>query len=240
MTVAGPFETLAEAVIELTRSIMSGGDIVEAPDWDTRRKEFAALFSVTNPFDQTKIPKATICNDAALVSYVREIILGTLDHAVESGKETYTYHQRMVEPLDQIEYCLNELKRNPGSARAVITVRRPDDCLLVDQPCLQLIQFKMAYNKLNMTTYWRSRDLFKALYMNCFALILFGIEFAKQLGVEFGMYTDYSESLHIYERDWVRAENISSLEGDFAYIISHDFWNDYKNPFDDQSVIYDS
>jgi len=225
------YTTLAEAVIDLTRSVAASGVTVDASDWNTRRKEAPAVFTISDPLDQTRIPKATICNDAALTDYANEILLGTLDHAVSSGKEAYTYHARMVEPVNQIDFCINELKRNRYSNRAVITIRRPEDSNIDDQPCLQLIQFKIYEDRLNMTTFWRSRDLFKALYMNCFALILFGRETANALGVKMGVYTDHSESLHLYERDWSGANSISEMSDADVYIDSDDFWIDYANPY---------
>ncbi|MDR0818245.1 MAG: thymidylate synthase [Oscillospiraceae bacterium] len=226
------YQTLAEALISLTNTVMTDGEIVESPDWNTRRIELPAVFTVENPLDQRFVPKATICNDASLFSYVNEILNGTMDDAVESGLEAYTYHSRMVFPVDQIEYCAEELKRNLNSNRAVITIRHPEDNKVEDQPCLQLVQFKVYSGRLNMTTFWRSRDLFKALYMNCFALIRLGVEISEAIQLPFGIYTDHSEGLHIYERDWNQAKQIQNLSFSDAIISADDFWIDFTNPYD--------
>jgi thymidylate synthase len=57
---------------------------------------------------------------------------------------------------------------------------------------------------LNMNTHWRSRDLYKAWFMNVYALTdlqrTIADEIARKRGepVQVGRYVDISDSLHIY------------------------------------------
>ena len=57
---------------------------------------------------------------------------------------------------------------------------------------------------LNMNTHWRSRDLYKAWFMNVYAftelqrIIAEGISEKINRPVEVGRYVDISDSLHIY------------------------------------------
>jgi thymidylate synthase len=78
-----------------------------------------------------------------------------------------------------------------------------------DPPCLQRIWCRLVANEagelsLNMNTHWRSRDLYKAWFMNVYALtelqriIAEGISEAKGVPVRVGRYVDISDSLHIY------------------------------------------
>jgi hypothetical protein len=55
-----------------------------------------------------------------------------------------------------------------------------------------------------MNTHWRSRDGYKAAFMNMVALTTLQVEIARRLGarlgreVELGRYADISDSFHIY------------------------------------------
>ena len=63
-----------------------------------------------------------------------------------------------------------------------------------------------------MTTFWRSRDLFKAWADNVIALTYWGREIAEEVGKRTGVetilggYTDVSNSLHIYGQDFAQVE----------------------------------
>ena len=83
------------------------------------------------------------------------------------------------------------------------------DPLTDDPPCLQRIWCRLLANEagelsLNMNTHWRSRDLYKAWFMNVYALtdlqrvIADGIAQKRDEPVKVGRYVDISDSLHIY------------------------------------------
>jgi thymidylate synthase len=78
-----------------------------------------------------------------------------------------------------------------------------------DPPCLQRIWCRLVADEknnlvLNMNTHWRSRDLYKAWYMNVYALTnlqqIIAERIARKLGrtVLVGRYVDVTDSLHIY------------------------------------------
>jgi thymidylate synthase len=78
-----------------------------------------------------------------------------------------------------------------------------------DPPCLQRIWCRLVEDKggqmtLNMNTHWRSRDLYKAWFMNVYALTdlqrIIAEKISKKIGkpVTVGRYVDISDSLHIY------------------------------------------
>jgi len=152
----------------------------------------------------------------------------------KSGKWTYTYHQRLAaywpaqiaankewvgladvdDPyndslaVDQLDYIVNELIRSNYSRRAqAITWMPTCDPETSDPPCLQRIWARIVHDGelwLNMNTHWRSRDLWKAWFMNAFAMVglqrSIALEVSNQIGreVKVGRYCDISDSLHIY------------------------------------------
>ena len=154
--------------------------------------------------------------------------------APEEGKWTYTYHKRLfsygisglmnvpttvsenglavVDSLEvnQIEYMVDSLAKCPFTRRAqAITWMPTCDPPTDDPPCLQRLWARMLRDergvfRLDMNSYWRSRDLWKAWFMNAYAIIdlqaRMAVELEKRLGVpvRVGRYVDTSDSLHIY------------------------------------------
>jgi len=101
--------------------------------------------------------------------------------------------------INQIEYIIQKLKKNPYSRRAqAITWRPLIDPYHSDPPCLQRIYMRIKGGKLLMQTTWRSRDLFRAWEANVNGMIRIQKRIAEELGVEMGHYLDFSNSLHIY------------------------------------------
>jgi len=79
-----------------------------------------------------------------------------------------------------------------------------DDC-----PCLQRVWCRILDDedgipRLNMNTHWRSRDAYKAAFMNIFAFTELQREIAGKVSaklgsdVEVGRYVDITDSYHIY------------------------------------------
>ncbi|MEM4610295.1 MAG: hypothetical protein QW190_05365, partial [Thermoproteota archaeon] len=69
-------------------------------------------------------------------------------------------------------------------------------------------------DRLIMETCWRSRDAMKAAFMNIYALTILQKQVAEELSKKTGRmiipgeYVDFSNSYHIYETDFERAENL--------------------------------
>ena len=200
----------------------------DKPD-DPPSKDATVMVTVTNPFNEPRIHKNFPGGPEELEAYRQEVVHGIHDHWVDpaAGKWTYTYHERLfsycpVEDLrdantpkpfgavDQIQYVIDCLAKAGHSRRAqAITWMPTADPQTDDPPCLQRIWCRLVDDEagqltLNMNTHWRSRDLYKAWFMNVYALTdlqrLMAEEISKQRGVpvRVGRYVDISDSLHIY------------------------------------------
>lgn len=196
--------------------LLQEAPIIPCPDWNTNQKELSMTMVIEHPLRDNMISKLAFCDPASLEQYCQEMLDGILDFEIDKGKWKYTYHDRMVRyPVDnQIDFpnnwCLNqldfiiyELKRNPESRRAVIDVRdNSQDMYSEDPACLQHIQFFIRDNKLHMKVLFRSNDACKATFMNAFALIMLEKRISDELGIEVGTYTHRANSYHCYERDF--------------------------------------
>jgi thymidylate synthase len=119
-----------------------------------------------------------------------------------------------IQPVNQIEKILDDLERDITSKGAQATTWMPtaDPGLESNRPCLQRIWLRPFEAEidgkpgylLNMNVHFRSRDLYKAAYMNMFGLSDWQRVIAKKLEeriqkpVRTGSYVDISDSLHIY------------------------------------------
>ena len=205
----------------------SSGRYIDPPSRDAR-----VLIEITNPFNEPRYPPVSFCE---IGTYIAEI-MGAKDHLVlpidtlkqaiggelSAHQWPYTYHQRLfAHPdldgsiVDQIELAVQRVAATPYTRRAVATTSVPnlDPFLKEDVPCLREMQLRCPEDSegnlvLNLSTAWRSRDLFKAWGDNVvgitFLMQIIAERIAKQAGrpVKIGSYADYSFSLHIYGQDF--------------------------------------
>ncbi len=196
---------------------------------DPPGKDCTMVMEVEVPFEEPRIHLAFPGGIEDLEKYRQEVLYGVHDNWIkpEDGKWTYTYHARMFDykvvedlssskivsayqPVNQIEYIINKLSSAPFSRRGQAVIWMPtadpqtDDC-----PCLQRVWCRILYNEndqpiLNMNTHWRSRDAYKAAFMNIYAFTelqrLIAEKLSEKLGqeVQVGRYVDISDSYHIY------------------------------------------
>jgi len=196
---------------------------------DPPSRDATVMITVTDPFNEPRIHKNFPGGPEELESYRQEVVNGIHDHWIDpaAGKWTYTYHERLfsycpVEDIrnadspkpfravNQIQYIIDYLSQAGHSRRAqAITWMPTADPVTDDPPCLQRIWCRLVANQagrlsLNMNTHWRSRDLYKAWFMNVYALtdlqriIAEGIAKNKGEPVSVGRYVDINDSLHIY------------------------------------------
>ena len=197
-------ETLPSAYHSALYNLLTWGDWIPCSDWDTKALEISLTMTVTNPLKEPMISKFFIGGPRELQQYKMEMLDGILDFEVEKGKWAYTYHARYQ---DQIPFILQELRRNPDSRRAVMTIRDKDADMGSDDPaCLQHIQYFIRQGKLDCMTLFRSNDACKATFMNAFALIMLQKRIAEELGVEVGIYIHRANSFHCYEKDHDRLQ----------------------------------
>jgi len=112
--------------------------------------------------------------------------------------------------VNQIQYIIDALSKVAHTRRAqAITWMPTADPKTDDPPCLQRIWCRLTADVqgklwLNMNTHWRSRDLYKAWFMNVYAITDLQRMIAEEIfkrrdePVRVGRYVDINDSLHIY------------------------------------------
>ena len=202
----------------------AGGGYLDPPSRDG-----TMVVQVDDPFAEPRIHKNFPGGPEELEVYRQEVVDGIHDHWVDPAdpdKWTYTYHERLfgykattdlddpnavtLPPFDQIEYVVNKCAETHYSRRAQAITWIPNaDPQTDDPPCLQRLWFRILLDDaggpvLNFNTHWRSRDGYKAWFMNAFALTdlqrIVARKIAAKIGrdVRVGRYVDVSDSFHIY------------------------------------------
>lgn len=123
----------------------------------------------------------------------------------------YTYSERLqnYQGRNQLIDIVNRLKQDIGSNRAVAVTFNPFiDNERADIPCLQLIQTLVRDDKLILSVYFRSNDLYGAFPSNMMFLTYLGMKIANELDVKFDYIDYHCSSLHIYETDYEQASKV--------------------------------
>ena len=216
---------------------------------DPPSRDATVMITVEAPFAEPRIHKNFPGGPEELEAYRQEVCDGIHNHWIDpvAGKWTYTYNERLFEycpvedlrnphaakpfaTVDQMKYVVEKLSETFHTRRAqAITWMPTADPPTDDPPCLQRLWFRIMRDEagvavLNMNSHWRSRDLYKAWYMNVYALTdlqrIVAERISEKIGepVRVGRYVDITDSLHIYGSYFVEAkpELEKMKDGDFA------------------------
>ncbi|MFN4226938.1 MAG: thymidylate synthase [Candidatus Ratteibacteria bacterium] len=198
-------------------------------------KDCTMIMVVKNPFAEPRIHLAFPGGIEDLEKYKQEVVYGIHDSWInpEEKKWTYTYHDRLAnyripgkeDKVNQIDYIINKLSETSYTRRAQgITWIPFYDPFTYDPPCLQRIWCRITEKDgelfLNMNTHWRSRDAYRAAFMNLFGLTSLQKYIAEEISkkikkeVKVGQYVDISDSYHIYGESFDDFKNrfLTSLE----------------------------
>jgi thymidylate synthase len=114
---------------------------------------------------------------------------GELDSEVTTEKET----------IDQIEWVVNEIKRNPNSRRLIVSAWNVADIERMElPPCHCLFQFYVEEGKLSCQLYQRSADSFLGVPFNIASYALLTHMIAHVCDLEVGEFIHTFGDLHIY------------------------------------------
>ena len=109
--------------------------------------------------------------------------------------------------LDQLPFVIKELKSNPDTRRAVISILDSQDLLLLDKdetlefPCCDSATFSIRNNKLNVHVHMRSQNMGQVLKLDMYLWGRFTCELATQLNLENGEFTSSVVSAHVFNKD---------------------------------------
>jgi len=210
---------------------------------DPESRDGTMMVVVTTPFKEPRIHKALPCGLDELWVYTQEVVGGVHDSRVKEEGWSYSYHDRLfnwpeiggwqkIEELvgqkidlpfvDQINTLIVKLASTPHSRRTQAVTWNPlIDAEHHEPPCLQRIWCRVVKSEsdlylLEMNTNWRSRDAFKAAFMNMYAITELQRLMASKISeisgrkIGVGRYVDISDSFHIYG-SYIRREEMDQF-----------------------------
>jgi thymidylate synthase len=184
---------------------------------DPPSKDCSMVMVIRDPLAEPRIHRAFPGGLGDLEIYRQEVVDGIHDSWIDpdAGKWSYTYHERLYsypfgdERINQVDYIVGKLAEIGHTRRAqAITWNVKTDRIVSDPPCLQRLWCRLTQDDdgflLNVNCHWRSRDAYKAAFMNLFALTDLMRVIADQIAartsrpVRLGRYAEFVDSFHIY------------------------------------------
>lgn len=100
----------------------------------------------------------------------------------------------------QIDKVVAMLKSNPETRQAAISIYdgKEIDTYRNDTPCTYAVQFTVLNNKLNMSVYMRSNDLWYGFCNDQYQFASLQELIAERTGYEMGTYYHHAHNLHLY------------------------------------------
>jgi thymidylate synthase len=109
--------------------------------------------------------------------------------------------------IDQIDWVVKEIKRNPDSRRLIVTAWNPADVgKMALPPCHCLFQFYVANGRLSCQLYQRSADIFLGVPFNIASYALLTMMVAQVTGLAPGEFVHTLGDAHLYLNHMDQAE----------------------------------
>lgn len=111
----------------------------------------------------------------------------------------------------QVHKAIRKLMADKDTRQAVVTIWDPSRDNLPgkhDYPCTVALTFSIELDKLCLSVLMRSNDFWLGLPYDVFQFTQLQMTVARALGIEAGAYVHHAVSLHAYERDWDRIEEL--------------------------------
>lgn len=111
----------------------------------------------------------------------------------------------------QWDGVIERLVADPWTRQATVSIWHPTELEVVNQrdvPCTVALHFLVRHGQLLMSTWMRSNDLWLGVPYDFMVFTRVQHALAWALGLEVGTYTHTASSLHLYERDLEKAEQL--------------------------------
>jgi thymidylate synthase len=101
---------------------------------------------------------------------------------------------------NQLEYVIKKLRKHKETRHAAISIYdcKEHDKYKKDTPCTYAVQFTILNDKLNMSVYMRSNDLWYGFCNDQYCFSMLQKLVAERLNMETGWYYHHAHNMHIY------------------------------------------
>ena len=101
---------------------------------------------------------------------------------------------------NQIDYVVGKLREQPKTRHAAISIydAKEFEQYRKDTPCTYAIQFTILNDKLNMSVYMRSNDIWYGFCNDQYCFSMLQKLVAERLSIDVGWYYHHAHNMHIY------------------------------------------
>ena len=115
--------------------------------------------------------------------------------------------------VNQVDWVISEIKRNPNSRRLVVSAWNPGEIgKMALPPCHVLFQFFVLEGRLSCQLYQRSADFFLGVPFNIASYALLNLMVAQVCGLEPGDFVHTLGDVHLYANHLEQAKLLLSRE----------------------------
>ena len=122
------------------------------------------------------------------------------------GKQWRSWEGADGTTIDQIQWVVDEIRRNPDSRRLIVSAWNVADLpRMALMPCHSLFQFYVAGGKLSCQLYQRSGDIFLGVPFNIASYALLTHMVAQACGLQVGDFVHTLGDAHLYSNHYEQA-----------------------------------
>lgn len=246
-------------ILKKGKELLESGEQVDTTNFKNEGTLKNKLYELAHQFFEIENPKATLFdiagfkttpfwmagellteflnkNPPVMIKYKEDVIHQSYEMKA-TGDVEYSYGSRWKE-FNQILHAYDILKKNPNSKRVIIQTWMPWDIDInkSDVPCNINYMFLSRNGKLDMTATIRSNDILRGTKYD-YALASFMLQsLASWTNLEVGGLYFSINSLHIYEKDGKKLEEVLNNEyspSPQMIIPSNlkieDYWHDFRH-----------
>lgn len=127
-----------------------------------------------------------------------------------TNNSAYGYVLTKKFKFNQVAKILELLKKDPESRRAVLNINAPNPNVIEtkDEPCTIALQYLIRNGELHCTAIMRSNDVWFGTPYDVIFFTELQKYIAKKLGVNYGEYTHFATSFHVYDRDIEKIKSV--------------------------------
>lgn len=199
-------DTISNTWINILFEILTYGNISKMSNKDTNFiKECVNLIAIieNEDFNNLNIPSFLKYSKEDIKEYFKGFCYENL-----LTDNSYTYGNRLRLPIDQIKDIITLLKRDKLSKKGYASTWINGDMFSKTPPCFISLQVLIQNDKLLITGYLRSNDMFRAWPLNAFGLQEIQRIISKELKIKPGPITIISQSAQIYSDNLLEAKEI--------------------------------
>jgi len=207
-----------EVWLEILKKIMKFGTIRESFHGNNCKELFniTAVITDEEPNDFKLFPYFQI-TEKDIKDYLPKFMTG------EKGTADYTYGERLWNfpkidgqnlKYNQVDdVIIDYLSRYPTDRAAVANIFGIQDHTAKSSPCMTFLQVTNVEEKLELTAYFRSHDIFGGWLLNAFGLRTLQKYIADKLKMPLGNLNIISNCAHIYDNNWQITQELIAKYG---------------------------